>query len=254
MRGIFILTCLIIMTAFGCQKDLSNLRKDKLIGNWSTVLNGDKHQLTFYQDSLVLNEFGYTYKGKWSIDSSRIFIEPIKGFEQNAFGITTFDYKINNSLDTLNIKTLKDSVFKYPFIKIWNAYDYLEKINDFRIDLEKRSELVYTGNSSHDINVYVGYKNSELTVKTDRYVNLYNIDSEALELIFISKSIDTSQVNYNLIVDENVPETKVDSIKNILNKTVINKFFRIYTNEKVDYSKTNWKDEINWFGVPGKLN
>ena len=58
----------------------------------------------------------------------------------------------------------------------------------------------------------------------------------------------SSQIKYLLFADKRVPEKEIDSIKNLLKETTIKKIFRVYTNEQVDYEKTDWKDELNWFG------
>ncbi len=51
-----------------------------------------------------------------------------------------------------------------------------------------------------------------------------------------------------LFTDQRVPEKEVDSIKNLLKETPVNKIFRVYTNDQVDYTKVDWKNELNWFG------
>ncbi len=241
---------LISITIFSCQNYSNDVQKDVLLGNWSTVLSGNQNQLTFYKDSIIFNEFGLSYIGKWEIDSTRIYLNPIKDSKKIPLKSMVLDYQLNKTNDTLHIKNQKDSLFRYPFLKIQNKFDYLEKINGFNIELEEKPNLIQTGHFGHDINVYVGYKNSKIIVKTDRFNNLYKINTEANELFFLDEGIDTSQVNYNLIIDKRIPKSKVDSIKNILTNTVIKKFFRIYTNKYIDYRKTDWKEEIDWFGIP----
>ena len=71
----------------------SNKEKEKLIGNWS-VING-LNEFEFYQDSLIVNEWGMSYINLWDIDSSKLYLETIKGLD--SFGIKTkeFDYRLS---------------------------------------------------------------------------------------------------------------------------------------------------------------
>ncbi|WP_159023745.1 hypothetical protein [Formosa sp. L2A11] len=54
--------------------------------------------------------------------------------------------------------------------------------------------------------------------------------------------------HFNLIADKNIKTSELDSVRNILKQTDFSDIFRVYTNEKVDYNKTNWKDELVWYG------
>ena len=228
----------------------SNPEKDKLIGNWS-VVNG-MNEFEFYKDSLVVNEFGMSYINEWSIDESKLYLETIKGLD--SFGIKTkeFDYKLSKNLDTLFIKRLTDSIFGPPILRIENAYDYFLKRLQLTIDLPSKSNLISSNEKGNGLDVYVGFRDGKLIAKTDSD-KTYGLDEINYEtFVFIASQeteLDSTNFQFNLLIDKGINKTKIDSIKNILQSTGYNRMFRVYTNNKVDYQKKDWKDELNWFGV-----
>ena len=58
-----------------------------------------------------------------------------------------------------------------------------------------------------------------------------------------------TKFQFNLFTDKNIDEFKIDSIKNLLKSGPFKRIFRVYTNEKINYEKTDWKDKIKWLGV-----
>ncbi|MEM5566076.1 hypothetical protein WNY78_13220 [Psychroserpens sp. AS72] len=60
---------------------------------------------------------------------------------------------------------------------------------------------------------------------------------------------DISDCQFNLIIDNNVNQVQIDSIKTILKTTGITSMFRIYNNDDIDYSKTDWLSDFEWYGI-----
>ena len=135
-------------------------------------------------------------------------------------------------------------------MKINNAYQYFEKNINLDIDLVKKENgLIPSGNKEFDYNIYVGYKNDKLISKSDKHINLSGIEFATMEYIFSFKEPNENDFKYMLFVDKKVPKKQYDSIKSLLENTRIKKKFRVYTNNKVDYTKTDWKSELNWYGT-----
>jgi len=232
------------------QSCSSNSDKNKLIGDWS-VINGWS-EFEFYQDSLIVHEWGMTYINKWNIDESRLYLSTIKGLD--SFGIKTkeFEYRLSDNLDTLFIKKQTDSAFGPPILRIKSAYDYYLKQLQLTIDLPIKNDLILHKNKGTGLDIYVGFRNGKLIAKTDsdkthgldeiRYETIAFIASQETEL-------DSSNFQFNLLIDKNINKLKIDSIKSILRTTGYKRMFRVYNNDKVDYEKTDWKDELNWFGI-----
>ena len=228
----------------------SNPEKEKLIGNWS-VVNG-MNEFEFYKDSLIVNEFGMSYINEWNIDESKLYLGTIKGLD--SFGIKTkeFDYTLSNNLDTLFIKRLTDSVFGPPILRIENAYDYYLKRLQLTIDLPSKNNLISSNEKGTGLDVYVGFRNGKLIAKTDsdKTQGLDEIRYETIAFLASQETeLDSTNFQFNLLIDKSINKIKTDSIKNILQSTGYSRMFRVYTNNKIDYEKADWKDELNWFGV-----
>ncbi len=242
-----ILTFLFLVIIF--QSCSTNTENERLIGNWS-IPNG-LVELEFYKDSLIVTEARYyKYINEWNIDESKLYLEPIK--ELDSFGLKTklFDYKISKNLDTLFLKQTSDSIFKPPFLRIKSAFDYLIKRNYLTINLPSKQNLNKEPESSVGLNIYIGYNNGKLIAKSDddRHLDLTNIKFFAYEYMTSTKKGFQDNLHYNLIADKNVTILELDSIRNILKSTNFNDIFRVYTNEEVDYNKTDWKEELVWYG------
>ena len=227
----------------------SNPEKDKLIGNWS-VVNG-MNEFEFYKDSLIVNEFGMSYINEWNVDESKLYLETIKGLD--SFGIKTkeLDYKMSENLDTLFIKRITDSVFGPPILRIENGYDYYLKRLQLTIDLPSKSNLILSNEKGIGLDVYVGFRNGKLIAKTDsdKTRGLDEIKYETYAFIASQETeLDSTNFQFNLLIDKSINKPKTDSIKDILKSTGYSRIFRVYTNDQVDYEKTDWKDELNWYG------
>ena len=228
----------------------SNGEKDRLIGNWS-IINGHS-EFEFYKDSLILNEMGMSYLNSWNIDGSKLYIDAIKGLDSFGIKESVFDYRLSDNNDTLYIKRPTDSIFRFPIFRIKNSYDYLLKQLELTIDLPIKNNLISQKENRSSLDVYVGFRDGKLIAKTssDITLDLDEIRDETFAFITSLKTeLDSTNFQFNLLIDRNINNTKIDSIKNILQSTGYKKIFRVYTNEKVDYEKTAWKEQLNWFGI-----
>ncbi len=255
MKKTFLLSIL-IFSIFSCQN--KSLKKD-FIGNWSTSSDDPNYDLNidiqYFKDSSVMDNslFLETYSTKWEVKGPKIEGTILRNnglFQQLNF---VSDYKFSFNKDTLYIKHENDSMPYIKFLKINNGYEYFQNKIGLNIKLPKTDkELKYIGNSQFGLNVYVGYVDGKLIAKSESYraSNLDNILSQTFSFL-ASKEIELDYDNFqfNLFIDKNVNEFKIDSIKDLLKSGPFKRIFRIYTNEKVDYEKTDWKDEVNWFGV-----
>ncbi|MDA9070985.1 hypothetical protein N9K09_02500 [Flavobacteriaceae bacterium] len=241
-----IYTILILVIIF--QSCTSNSEKDKLIGNWS-VPNG-LNEFEFYKDSLIVNEWGMNYINEWDIDQSKLYLKPIKGLDSFALKTNQFDYRLSTNIDTLFIKRETDSVFGPAILRIKSAFDYQLKRNYLTIDLPTKQDLVKEPDSSVGLNIYVGYNKDKLIAKSDddRHLDLTDIKYFAYKYMARTEQGIQPSLHYNLIADKKVKGAELDSIRSILKQTTFSDIFRVYTNQKVDYNKTDWKEELVWYG------
>ncbi len=251
-----ILLSVFLFSLFSCQKE--SLKKD-FIGNWSTSSDDPNYDLDidiqYFKDSAVMDNslFLETYSTKWVVKGSKIEGTILRNngmFEQLNF---VSHYKFSSNKDTLYIKHENDSMPYIKFLKIKNGYKYFENKIGLNIKLPKTDKVLkYIGNNQLGLDVYVGYDHDKLIAKSEVYgaSNLKNILSHSFSHLNSTETeYDYDKFQFNLFTDKNVSEYKVDSIKDILRSGPFKRIFRIYTNEKVDYKKSNWKDELNWFGV-----
>ncbi len=209
------------------------------------------NEFEFYKDSLIVNEFGMSYINEWNVDESKLYLETIKGLD--SFGIKTkeFDYKTSKNLDTLFIKRITDSVFGPPILRIENAYDYYLIRLQLTIDLLSKSNLILSTEKGIGLDVYVGFINGKLIAKTDsdKTRGLDEIKYETYAFIASQETeLDSTNFQFNLLIDKSINKPKTDSTKDILKSIGYTRIFRVYTNDQIDYEKTDWKDELNWYG------
>jgi len=107
--------------------------------------------------------------------------------------------------------------------------------------------------------IYIGFKNNKIVSRTqNRFISIKK-DGRAIAYEFMAqRPSETKNENFKfiLIIDKNISEFKVDSIKNILRETPIKKIFRVHKNDTIDYKNLNWHTEffeahnkIEWFGL-----
>ncbi len=244
---------LVLITLQSCNY---NQEKSKLIGNWSDPYGSTGPvELEFYSDSLIVTELGTTYINSWEVEEQKLYLKPYLGFEKFGLKDIKFDYSLSSSGDSLMMskKSEKsaDGIATFTVFKIENAFDYLERQNRISLKLPTSDDLISEPKESIGLNIYVGFRDKKLIVISDNNkldgledLKIYCYDY----LSWKSKEGSNSDLHFNLVIDKNVQEREIDSIKTIIRQTGFEKFFRIYTNEEVNYQKTNWRDELEWYG------
>ena len=206
--------------------------------------------MNFIKTHLLLMKWGRIIFNTWSVDNSKIYLDTVKG----RYGIKYpyFEYKISTNNDTLFLKRPTDSVFRFPIFRIKNAYDYYLKRLRLTVDLPYKNNLISNKVNATGLDIFVGFRNGKLIAKNndDKNFHLGEIKLETA-YFFASQEIELDSTNFQfkLLIDKKVNNAKIDSIKDILKSTGYKRMFRVYTNEKVDYEKTGWIDELKWFGV-----
>src|SRR5690625_1599139 len=238
-----ILAYILLIFLFSCA---STQQKEKLIGNWYS--NSDDNygflEFQFYNDSLIsYDKLGKTF-ARWEVSKGQIHLSHINGFTNKKQ--LTYSYKLDKSNELLNLKILRDTIIQLPeLIKAKNTYDFFQKNVGIEIDLPiKETKLEQIGLPSNlNFNIYAGFIDNNLKVKTDLASDLNNLENE------VSKFKDNARdelkrfLRFNLIADKNVTESQMDSIKGILKQTSIEQIFRTYKSKQADY-----KNNLNWFG------
>ena len=235
----------------GCSK---KKYEKELLGVWNNYPSDGSTEIRFYKDSVMVFEYGNKMIGTWSADESQIknhfpMFKGVEGFKADY----TIDYKLIG--DSLFIKNQIDSTLSIPFFKVNNYWIHYLRQFDFEIDLPV-SDFKMNKVDSYElgVNLFIGFKNKELIVQ-------YNDENEDVldkikAIVYAERSIyednEIKYLHFNLIVDKNISEQKIDSIKNILNVFPEMKIFRVYKNDTANYGKydlenENWYD-WNWYG------
>jgi hypothetical protein len=89
-------------------------------------------------------------------------------------------------------------------------------------------------------NIYVGYKDNNLVVKTDSSPDLENLKSEVDEFIENLRDELKRHTKFNLIADKNISKYEIDSIKNIMKETSIKQIYRTYKTRHIYDVDTVW--------------
>ncbi|WP_407557900.1 hypothetical protein [Winogradskyella sp. 4-2091] len=237
-----ILTYISLIFLLSCS---STKQKENLIGNWyskSDIYGFTEFQ--FYNDSLIIyDRFGKIFT-KWKVNKDKIHLNNIKGFSTKKQ--LTYSYKLDKSNKLLNLKILGDTIIQLPkLIKAKNTYDFFQKNIGIEIDLPmKENELTSLSFPNNLVfNIYAGFSENNLIVKTDIASDLKNLEKEVADFKQNTREELKPFLRFNLIADKNVTESQMDSIKDQLKKTSIERIFRTYKNKETDY-----ENNLNWFG------
>lgn len=239
---------------YSCQND------DNLIGKWYSTNGNYIVEFEFHQNGSLKYYGNYQERfGKWKIRDSRIYIELIESEIDMVSRKFALDYEILG--DSLFIKRPSEKMFPKPgWIKFENRFNQWKNYLGIRIDLKKsEKELTTSVDGLFSKEIYIGFKDNKIVSRIeDRYIN---IKKDAQNLAYVLMAQHPSENKYEdlkfiLIIDENIPEFMVDSIKNILRETPIKKIFRVYKNDSIDYHNLNWKkldfqtyEGTEWFGL-----
>jgi len=106
-----------ITTLIGCK---TNEPKTDLIGIWESY---ETHHtpvvLTFYKDSVITESFGGEMRtnSKWYVDGSKICLKQIILKDTILKDVLNYQYKLNNTKDTLWIKVENGNADDYSTMK-----------------------------------------------------------------------------------------------------------------------------------------
>lgn len=248
---------LILFTSlfYSCQND------DNLIGNWYLTNGNYIVEFEFHQDGSLKYYGNYQeHFGKWKIKNSRIYIELIESEIDMISRKFALDYELVG--DSLFIKRPSEEVFPHPgWIKFDNRFNQWINYLGIKIDLKKSEKNLKTSvDGLFSKEIYIGFKEDEIVLQTDGF-RFKNIKKDVLNITyeFIEShpsETENEDFKFILIIDKNIPELKIDSIKNILRETPIKKIFRVYKNDSIDYHNLNWKKldfqtykDTEWFGL-----
>tara|TARA_B110000967_G_C18709766_1_gene472088 strand:- start:174 stop:908 length:735 start_codon:yes stop_codon:yes gene_type:complete len=237
-----ILTYILLISLFSCS---SSKEKEKFIGNWYAKNDNNKIvEFQFYNDSLIIyDEMLGKYSQDWEVNKDKIHLTHINGFTNKKQ--LTYSYKFYKSNELLNLDILGDTIIQLPELrKAKNVFDFFKKTIDLEIELpESSTELKNISQlNSLNLNIYAGFKNNNLVVKTDFSPDLNNLNNEVNSFKENKREELKPFLRFNLIADKNISESQLDSIKNRLKKTSIERIVRTYKNDQ-----TNYEHYLNWF-------
>jgi hypothetical protein len=238
-----ILTYILLIFIFSCA---STKQKEKLIGNWYS--NSDNNygfiEFNFYNDSLIsFDKLGKNF-AKWEVSKNKIQLTDINGFTSKKQ--LTYSYELDKSNGILKLEILGDTIIQLPkLIKAKNIYDFFQKNVGIVIDLPiKENELTQIGFPDNlTFNIYAGFSDNSLIVKTDFSSDLKNLKKEVTDFKESSREELKPFLRFNIIADKSITKSQMDSIKDQLKRTSIERIFRTYKNKQTDY-----ENNLNWFG------
>ncbi len=242
----------ILLLLFLLTNCSNNEYEKRLVGIWNSYPTGGMAELRFYPDSLVSFDISAYRKGTWKANGSQIklhFPKKLPGYRKNI----TLDYQLSNNRDSLLIKNTTDSIYLIPvFLKVNDVWKHYLKELDLQIDLPKADfELTRNEFMELGIDLYVGIRKGIVVVKSNGYENLNQLKLLVFSERSMRKEDDIIDMNFNLIIDKNISNYKVDSIKQILKQFPKMKIFRVYANETANYGKyPGWREDEywNWYG------
>ncbi|NHN27189.1 hypothetical protein FIA58_016015 [Flavobacterium jejuense] len=240
MRYMFVLiTCLLI---FGCS---SIQQKDKLFGNWSSINSSNEIDLEFYDDSLIIEQWGVRNNFRWDIDNSYIYFDSLK-IDKNKKKIC-YNYKLVN--DTLLLRKNKDEIDFLKLVRINNAFEYFNK--SLNLNLPIKSNLSPVLNEETAYILYALYDKNKVILKTSNNIFLSFDDLKRNINLHIANTEldDVSKINVMLFADKRVSKVDILKIKSIIKNINNMKVYQIFTNKDVDYKKIDWKQNIKWYGI-----
>jgi hypothetical protein len=225
-------------------------RKSDFIGNWTSISDENFDfdiDIEFFKDSMVIDNslFYGTYSNKWKVKGDKIEQALIRGNKFDLNYKNTNYYKFNSTKDTLFIKNERDSILYFKFAKINNGFEYFENKIGLKIELKKVSDnLISAGNNDFNFNIYISTKNNKIIAKTDFSNNLNKLASQLINFKSKIYEKDLDKIKYVLFIDKNVSNKKIDSIKSLFIKEIVEKTFIVK-----NYKEKKWNEEINWLGI-----
>lgn len=245
-------TILLITVLFICFSCKKKYKKSDFLGNWSSTSDTNfDFEIQFFNDSTVIYNpvFINSYSTKSQIEGEKIKQTLLRNNGHLEKEKSILDFKFNATYDTLWIKNETDSVYHIKLRKIESNYDFFENRIGLNLNLPQTKDvLIGLGKKDCVFPIYLGKQHDSLILTTDKSQhNLKRLKHKVISYYYRSiKENEKDSLKFALFIDESVNNKELDSVKNILRKLPIKKFFRIYNSE--DYIKDDWKAEIKWLG------
>lgn len=245
---------LFIFILTSCSK---NEYEKQLIGKWNNFPIGGMTDITFYKDSIVSYDYSDRRVGTWKADSDKIHIHFPKKIEGLREKLTLF-YRFSSDRDSLFTKLDTDTIGEnFVLLRVTDKWKHYLREFDLQIDLPNANfEMIKNDSMNFGVNLYIGLRNNKLSIENERWdSNKYNILDNIHQFVFSKraqyKEAETKHLYFNLIIDKNISNQKIDSIKNILRKFPNMKHFRVYKNDSAnygDYYVENYGEYWHWYG------
>lgn len=254
------LTILIgILLLSGCHKNDLELKKE-FIGIWNNFPQGHYNEIQFYKDSAIFWNLCSKETATWKILNSKIhftYIETPPDAQHDSWYV---NYKMNHKRDSLTIRHEKSDV-DILLLKVEDNWQHFLKGLDIQLEIPLAGPMAsLTSQRNNFPDLYIGWKGKKPVIRLDdNETNISNLLAlgSALHKSFAQTEYDTIHP-ISLIVDTNIPESVVDSIKNEI-KTIYPKnlhFFRVYCHEQIQttYGKinpdcTHSPYDWDWYGI-----
>jgi hypothetical protein len=230
------------------------------MGRWNDFhMPPINNNILFRKDSITVTSDCRKLVGTWKADNSNIYIcYNIKYKNTDFTEYDTIAYRLSkfkDSLYTIN----KIPEYEHLLLKVKDDWEHYSKRIGFKIDLPKTNEKMIERDSVDFYpNIFIGMDYQKIKVRhgiSDYKKNKLTPSDYARHIIF-KYNIYKNHDKITLIVDKNVLEYKVDSIKQIIRDLKIPdiKFFRVYQYKIAKYGYERLEEcelvtKWNWWGL-----
>ncbi len=251
-----ILLGLICFSFYNCSNE--HLKKD-FIGVWDDHPLGFQNQLQFYKDSVVNWSYCRKSVGTWKVSSTQLFLHfPEDRNNPHYSEYSTLDYRFNTAKDSLYLIVENDSL-EHLIMKVED--DWSHYLKEYKIKIRVPNANPITSLQMISCNqyptLYIGWKDNILTVKGDesnsKPLKAKGDYAKSLLNSYMSSEIEGNIHPITLVIDEEVSNAQVDSIKSIINGLNFKDtyYFRVYNleNQELNYGyvNPNCHDDDYWY-------
>ena len=221
-----------------------------MIGIWDMTGPNLQSTIVITKDSAFVQGNAYT----WRFDNSTIYFKYHGDSIPGLYKKWELNYKFNSKKDTIYFKRPVAPMFLDSHVKLNNVYEYFMHQNRAKIKLPKTNKnLVLLENYKFGLNIFTFFKNNRLVLETKGYnsINQSGLMFGYQRFASQIKEKDWPKIEAILYTDASISEKRVDSIKKIIRNQLPPdiKIFRVYTNTSVDYTKFDWNQPIQWYGI-----
>lgn len=252
MKKVFLLF-LFFASIFGCTKD----NRNQFIGTWNNFPNHLDNEIQFYKDSVVIWDPYQKTSATWTVNKSKIKFKNLKYELDPEAREWNLNYKFNQAKDSLFLSHENDST-EILMMKINDKWKHYLKYYNLQLEIPEAGPLMslIQKKSTSYPNIFIGWKDGKITVKGDtadkKKSYIYDIMDHQYPL-----TVNKDHHPISLIVDKNIPEKSLDSIKKIIRTLNFKNihFFQVFTHK---YIETNYgyidpdcirKESWYWYGM-----